>query len=166
MEELVGTQTVPVVAGTAVLNEQTYERLLQMLKSKDEGDHKIAQMILNQVNIEKSIYWIWLLCRHGWYVQQNMVNLRTKASRKFRDESEMYSLGNKAEAEFIKHLERKKWLTPEIFQTCLKKLQNDIVFRVNGITCAHMYNFTMEMKPEYKYLNPTDTLKPVAYEND
>lgn len=165
MDELVGTQTVPVIAGTTVLNEQTYERLSQMLASTDEGDHKMAQLILNQVNIEHSIYWIWQLARKGWWISQRMVNLRTKASRKFRDDTNLMALSTMGESSFIEHVNKKGWLTPEIFQTLMAKLNSDIVFRLNGITCSKFYNFTMELKPEFKHLNPEDKLKSVAYDN-
>ena len=166
MDELVGTQTVPVIAGTTVLNEQTYERISQMLASTDEGDHKMAQLILNQVNIQLSIYWLWQLARKGWWITQRMVNLRTKASRQFRDDTSLFALSTMGESSFIDHLNKKDWLTPEIFQKLMTKLNSDIVFRLNGITCSKFYNFTMELKPEFKHLNPEDKLKPVTYDNN
>jgi hypothetical protein len=166
MDELIGTQEVPVIAGTTVLDDQSCTRLLQMLKSTDEGDHKIAQLILNQVNIQHSIYWIWYLSRRGWSVGQNMVNLRTKASRKFRDDSSLFSLSNMNESEFINHLNTKSWLTPEIFQKLMSQVHRDIVFKIKGITCSKFYNYTMELKPEYKHLDPSDHLKEVAYDTN
>jgi hypothetical protein len=95
-----------------------------------------------------------------------MVNLRTKASRQFRDDTSLFSLSTMGESSFIDHLNKKDWLTPEIFQKLMAKLNSDIVFRLTGITCSKFYNFTMELKPEFKHLNPEDKLKPVTYDNN
>jgi hypothetical protein len=165
MEELIGTSTVPVIAGTTVLDEHSYETLRHILNSNDEGDHKMAQLILNQINIEKSIYWIWKLSRQGWSTSQRMVNLRTKASRQFRDDSDLFKLASMGESSLIEYLKKKGWLTPEIFQKLVTKMNSDLVFRLKGISCAQFYNFTMELKPEFKELNPTDQLKLVEYVN-
>ena len=59
-----------------ILNAEKYETILRMLKSTDVADHTIAQLLLNNCNVNKSIYWIWKLAKNGY--SSRMVNLRTK----------------------------------------------------------------------------------------
>ena len=68
--------------------------LALMLMSRDTADHKMAQLILNTCDIEKSIYWIWKLSRQASNI---MVNLRTKAGRNFKEHSRLFLISTKAE---------------------------------------------------------------------
>lgn len=155
MEELIGTTTVPVIAGTTVLDEQSYETVLAMLKSNDEGDHKMAQLILNQLNVQASIYWIWKLSRYSYYITSRMVNLRTKASRKLRDDCNLFSLCNADELKFAVWLKTKNWLTPELFM----QVKSGIVSNAKSKTNTHpFYDFYIKIKDDSENLDPFDTL--------
>ena len=145
------TQMVPVSAGTTVITEDVYNTLNKMLGSNDEGDHKMAQLILNQVDVEKSIYWIWKLSR--WY-SNRMVNLRTKASRKFRDESRLFHICNKGGSSFATFLANYGWITPEIFSF----LKEDIIKDVRNKSSNAFYKVSIILKDDLKHLDPEDKL--------
>jgi len=55
-------KTAPAKVGT-VLTSQEYDTLNKMLSSTDKGDHRMAQALLNQCDVQKSIYWIWKLSK-------------------------------------------------------------------------------------------------------
>ena len=137
-----------------ILNEEKYERLLQMLCSKDEENHKMAQLILTQLDIEKSITYIWELARKGWSITNKMVNLRTKAGRKFRDDCELFGLTSSDETDFAQFLNRKGWLTPERYQELIPEIKN----RISRANSNPFYNFHITIKEKYKELDPDDTL--------
>ena len=141
-----------------ILDEEKYNTLLSMLKSGDEGNHKIAQLILNTCDIEQSIYWIWKLVRNTGH--WNMVNLRTKASRAFRDKSGLFSIHSMAPLRFVQWLEEKDWLTPEIYQ----KLENDILSSLTNQFKNKFYDLQLTIKEEYKHLPFTKTPIPIRYE--
>ena len=145
------------VADPKVLNKDTASTIINMLKSKDEADHKMAQLILNQIDVEKSIYWIWKITREVSWLTNNMVNLRTKASRKFRDDCSLFLIANKASGEFSKWVLDKGWLTQEIFSYLKEDIINDIRYKVKGFSSGKMFDFTIELKEEYKHFDPLDT---------
>ena len=134
-----------------VLDEESFETLVSMLKSNDEANHKMAQLILNTCDIRKSIYWIWRLSRS--YYTNNMVNLRTKASREFRDKSDLFSLAVYSAMAFGKHLSNKGWLTPDIYQ----KIEDEIVKHVGRQVNNQFYDVSITIKEEYKELAQTKT---------
>jgi hypothetical protein len=150
---------VPVVAtplkdgGSApVLDEETYNTLLGMLKSNDEGNHKMAQLILNTCDIQKSIYWLWKITREGW-ITNNMVNLRTKASRSFRDLSNLYSICNMPPLRFAEFCNNKSWLTSEIYM----KLEDDIIETLSNKFTNTFYDVDFKIKNKYEHLPLTKT---------
>jgi hypothetical protein len=146
------------IGEAVILNEETYDSLHKMLSSKDEADWKMAQLILNTCDIEKSIYWIWKLARISWY-SSRMVNLRTKASRNFRDHSRLFFISQKGHRSFAEFLDTQRWLTPEIYQM----LENDIL-RSNKSQCRNtFYDVTITIKDEYKHL--TNNVEPINIEN-
>jgi hypothetical protein len=151
MNELQDQKVVSAPVDTTVLNEDTYKTLSLMLKSNDEGDHRMAQSILNQLDIRASIYYIWKLARQN---SNKMVNLRTKLSRKFRDETSLFHLDNCDEQEFGVWLERKGWLTPELFM----KLRSGIRDRLQRCNNDPFYDLHATIKDEYKHLHPEDRL--------
>ncbi len=156
MEEVV-EKYVPVVATplkdgepAPVLDEEKYETLLGMLSSRDEGNHKIAQLVLNTCDIEKSIYWIWKLAtRHGG----QMVNLRTKASRAFRDKSMLFSIWGMSSLSFLEHCNRNDIITPEIYQ----RLEDDILTTLTHQVRNTFYNVQITIRNKYKHLPFTKT---------
>lgn len=137
----------PVKGEAVVLNQEISESLVKMLNSNDEADHKMAQLILNTCDIEKSIYWIWLLSRKSWYTSR-MVNLRTKASRNFRDHSRLFHIAQKSERPFAEFLDSQGWLTPEIYQ----KLEEEIVERTETQCSNRFYDVVITVKEKYKHL--------------
>lgn len=155
MDKLLGTQTVPVIAGTAVLTEENYLTLNNMLSSRDEADHKMAQLILNQCNIQLSIYWIWKLAKTKC---NYMVNLRTKASRKFRDDTNLFYIAHKNEYEFSKWLDNKAWLTPELFQV----LKKNIIKLLSFSDSHKFYELHFTVREDKKHFDPDQQLETLA----
>jgi hypothetical protein len=159
MEEVI-EKYVPVVAtplkdggSTPVLDEETYNTLLGMLKSNDEGNHKMAQLILNTCDIQKSIYWLWKMTRELGWKTNNMVNLRTKASRSFRDLSTLFSVCNMTPLHFAEFCNTKGWLTSEIYM----KLEDDIIETVSKRFNNTFYNVDFKIKNKYEHLPLTKT---------
>lgn len=126
-----------------ILNEETYNTLKGMITSRDEGNHKMAQLILNTCDIQKSIYWIWKLARHG---SHNMVNLRTKASRSFRDKSQLFYIAHLPSTRFATHLAGKDWLTSEIYQTLEEEIIKEAANKVSNV----FYDVELTIKDKYK----------------
>ena len=137
----------PIEGEAPVLNEDTYNTLCGMLKSPDEGNHKMAQLILNTCDIKKSIYWIWKLTKTGY--TSRMVNLRTKASRAFRDHSRLFYICNRNELAFAEYCIREGGLmTPEIY-----KYLEDAIIRKAKLQFKHtFYDVQFKIKEEYKHL--------------
>lgn len=132
------------VEDVVIINEESYNTLFNMLRSSDKDDWTMAQILLTKCNIEKSIYYIWLLSRRC--STYNMVNLRTKAGRKFRDDTSLFHLGGYNEELFLKFLEGKGWITKEIF----KKVYPNIIKSVYSKTTNKFFNVTLTLKDEYK----------------
>jgi hypothetical protein len=137
----------PVKGEAVVLNLEISQSLAKMLGSNDEADWKMAQLILNTCDIEKSIYWIWQLSRKSWY-SSRMVNLRTKASRNFRDQSRLFHISQKSERPFAEFLNTQGWLTPEIYQ----KLEEEIIERTETQCSNTFYDVVITVKEKYKHL--------------
>ena len=137
----------PVKGEAVVLNEEIGQSLAKMLNSNDQADWKMAQLILNTCDIEKSIYWIWQLSRKSWY-SNRMVNLRTKASRNFRDQSRLFHISQKSESPFAEFLNTQGWLTSEIYQ----KLEEEIVERTETQCSNTFYDVVITVKEKYKHL--------------
>lgn len=148
MEEKVGSaaETDP-----TILTQESYERLHTMLESRDPADHKMAQLILNKLNWKESIYYIWLLTYQNVH---NMLNLRTKDSRKFRDDLDIYRLCRSNAHEFGSYLISKDWMTPELFM----KLKKKILKIANKTSHNYFYDFHVTIKEEYVKLDHTDEL--------
>jgi len=136
---------------TTILTEETYLRLESMLSSSDEGNHKMAQLIINQLDPRANIYDIWRLSKR---YASKMVNLRTKASRAFRDEVNLFGLSYADEKEFAVWLEKKGWLDYDLYQ----KLCLPIKKHINKTHSHPFYEFSIELKSEYKNLDPEDQL--------
>ena len=49
--------------GVTILTIDTAKTIADMLMSKDPADHLMAQLILVQVDVQKSIYWLWQLAQ-------------------------------------------------------------------------------------------------------
>jgi len=129
-----------------ILDEESTKVLYKMFKSNDTADHKMGQLILNTCDVEKSIYYIWQLARSVY--PSLMVNLRTKASRNFRDQSRLFFISQKGSRTFSEFLTTQGWNTPEIFQ----KLETDVISGTIGQCRNKYYNVTLTIKEEYKHL--------------
>ena len=145
------TKTVPAKVGT-VLTSQEYETLDKMLSSRDPGDHRMAQAILNQCDVKKSIYWIWKLSKKN---ATRMVYLRTKASRDFNKESNLFPISWQKATAFALELFGKKWLTEEIYQYLKPEIMDELVKRNKD---ANFYEIHITIKEEYKEYDPEHTL--------
>jgi hypothetical protein len=143
------TNTAPQVnPGVSVITEETFETLKGMIKSSDPADHLVAQMILTQVDVQKSIYWIWKLAIVN---SHRMVNLRTKAGRAFRDDSNLFYLSNASATGFGSWLVRRGWITDDIYQRIKKDLVNEA-----GYGCqSGFFEYSIALKDELKHLDPS-----------
>jgi hypothetical protein len=144
-------KTAPAKVGT-VLTSQEYETLNKMLSSNDEGDHRMAQAILNQCDVQKSIYWIWKLSKKH---ASDMVYLRTKASRDFNKESNLFPISWQKATAFALGLIAKNWLTEEIYQYLKPEIMDELVARNKE---ANFYDIHITIKEEYKEYDPEHTL--------
>ena len=139
----------PLEEDPTILNSEKYESLLKMLQSADSADHLMAQFLLNNCNVNKSIYWIWKL---GKNYSSRMVNLRTKASRKFRDDSRLFHIINKNSYHFVSYLKSQELLTTEIFM-----LLKDDLLRYAEKICNNLYfDFSLTLKEEYKQFDVSE----------
>lgn len=138
----------PVQGEALIIDEEKAKSLALMLMSRDTADHKMAQLILNTCDIEKSIYWIWQLSRKA---SNLMVNLRTKAGRNFKEHSRLFLISTKAGRPFAEFLNNQGWLTPEIYQY----LEKDIIERNLSQASNTFYNVSITIKDEYKHLTLT-----------
>lgn len=133
-----------------ILNAEKYETILRMLKSTDVADHTIAQLLLNNCNVNKSIYWIWKLAKSGY--SSRMVNLRTKASRKLRDDSRLFHIANKNAYLFVSYLKTQELLTSEIFMF----LKDDLLNHVERQCSNSFFVTSFTLKDEYKQFNTSE----------
>ena len=148
----------PTKTGEAtILDEETYNSLLSMLKSNNEEDWKMAQLILNTCDIQKSIYWIWKLAQR---YATRMVNLRTKASRYFRDNTDLFHIWGTSGPKFVEHLANKGWLTPEIYQI----IEADTLDRIKHQCRNKFYDVTIQVKDKYKHLVANSN--PISFKNE
>ena len=150
----------PPLGGGIILDKESYETILAMLKSGDAANHVMVQTMLTQCNVEKSIYWIWQLARNSYYVN-SMVNLRTKLGRKFRDDSGLFWLCGASEKQFASWLKRKGWLTPWIWSKVKSKIYNTHKHSFGN----EFYEVTLTLKPEYEVYN-TDPQQLKLIEHD
>lgn len=145
------TKTVPAKVGT-VLTEQEYSTLYKMVASSDEGDHRMAQALLNQCDIQKSIYWIWRLSKPN---ANNMVYLRTKASREFAKSSDLFNISWMKATAFALHLIKTKWLTEEIYQRLKPEIMDEMAERNKN---GNFYEVHLVIKEQYREYDPESTL--------
>ena len=138
----------PPQGGGTILDKESYDTLLAMLKSRDEANYVIVQTILTQCNVEKSIYWIRELAINGYYVA-NMVNLRTKLGRQFRDDSNLFWLSSSTNDSFVRWLKKKGWLTPWIWN----QLRDKITETYERHCRNEYFNVILTLKPEYEVYN-------------
>jgi hypothetical protein len=112
----------------------------------------MAQLILNTCDIQKSIYWLWKMTREGWIIN-NMVNLRTKASRSFRDLSNLFAIYSMGPLRFAEFCNNKGWLTSEIYM----RLEYDIIETLSGKFNNTFYDVDFKIKNKYEHLPLTKT---------
>jgi len=145
-------KTVPGKLGT-VITEEEFSTLEKMLRSSDTGDHRMAQAILNQCDVQKSIYWIWRLTKD--YNSHKMVYLRTKASREFNKESNLFPISYMKATEFAFHLIDKQWITPEIYQYLKSEILHELKLRTQN---SNFYDLHITIKETYKELDSNHIL--------
>lgn len=137
----------PPEGGGTILDKESYETLLAMFKSKEEANILMAQVMLTQCNVKESIYWIWKLGRNVY--AGDMVNLRTKLGRKFRDDSNLFWISGTSARNFISWLKKKDWLTPWIWAQHKEEIR-----RGQQTSCNNeFFEITLTLKPEYEAYN-------------
>lgn len=144
-------KAVPANSGTA-LTESDYNTLESIFSSNDEDNHRIGQAILNRCDIQASIYWIWRLAkRHS----HKMVYLRTKASRKFVEDTNLWHLSSRTGDEFSRYLLARGWLTTEHFQTLKDHIVEHLKHRTER---RNFYDIQYVIKEQYRHLDPESKL--------
>jgi hypothetical protein len=136
-----------------VLTLKEYETLDKMLSSHDKGDHTMAQALLNQCDIPKSIYWLWKLSKGN--KASRMVYLRTKASRDFDKATDIFKISWMKATQFALHIKSKGWLTEEIYQYLKPEIMDELVARNKA---DNFYDIHITIKEEYKEYDPEHTL--------
>jgi hypothetical protein len=152
-------KTVPAKVGT-VLTEHEFNTIKMMIQSRDVGDHRVAQALLNQCDVQKSIYWIWRLADIN---ASNMVYLRTKASREFEAEANLFNISHKTNTSFALHLVEKNWLTEEIYQYLKPGILDELATRTRE---NNFYNLSIEIKDKYREFDPESVLTPLFISNE
>lgn len=137
----------PPEGGGTILDQESYETLLAMFKSREEANKLMAQVMLTQCNVKESIYWIWKLSRNVY--ASYMVNLRTKLGRKFRDDSELFYICNISSPSFVSWLKKKEWLTPWIWAQFKIEICRGYEASFNN----EFFDVTLTLKPEYEAYN-------------
>lgn len=144
-------------ADSPVLNDETTKRLWSMFNSRDVADHVMAREILNKIDVQKSIYWIWLLANEH---APRMVYLRTKASREFRDKCDLFTIAYADATEFGVWLNQKGWLTPELFS----KLKGNMIREARDSTDNFFYNFQVQIKNKFINLDPLSPITKLTHD--
>ena len=135
----------------SVLNEKGYNTLYDLITSNDPENHVLAQVLLTKLNIEKSIYWIWRLASETRRCDR-MVNLRTKAGRKFRDDTDLYNLQHKTAYVFAEWANGKGWLTKEIYDL----VKEAIIIEFTSQSANIFFDMHFVIKDEFKHLDSQD----------
>lgn len=151
-------KTVPAKLGT-VLTENEYNTLRTMLKSSDHENHRMAQAILNQCDVKTSIYWIWKLAK-GDSCSHRMVYLRTKASRDFRDECNLFDISYIKATEFALKMYEKKWMTPEMYKLLKPQILDELTTRNEK---SNLYNVHVTIKDKFLEYDQEDKLTQLTY---
>ena len=138
------TKTVPPIGGAVIIDEESYKSLYSMFNSSDKENHTIGQILLTKCDIKESIYYIWKLTSKVY--TNNLVNLRTKAGRKFRDDSHLFSICSMGDRNFAEFLLRQNWLTTDIFTL----LEEEITKTTERQVRNKFYDVKLELKDEYK----------------
>lgn len=137
----------PPEGGGTILDKESYETLLAMFKSREEANKLMAQVMLTQCNVKESIYWIWKLSRNAYV--HDMVNLRTKLGRKFRDDSNLFWLCGVSGKSFVSWLKKKGWLTPWIWA----QFKDEIRRGYEASFKNEYFDVVITLKPEYEAYN-------------
>lgn len=132
-----------------ILTVDTAKTIANMLMSNDPADHLMAQLILVQVDVQKSIYWLWQLAQKKAHI---MVNRRTKAGRALVAACALDYIAFKSATSFGAWLIEKDWMTPEIFL----KLKTDLVKAEANRSTSLFFKHTIELKDEHKKLDIND----------
>lgn len=139
------------VEDASVLKEEGYKTLSGLILSGDPENHLLVQVLLTKLNIEKSIYWIWRLASETRRCDR-MVNLRTKAGRKFRDDTDLYNLQYKTAYAFAEWINGKGWLTKEIYDL----VKEAIIIQFTSQSANMFFDMHFVIKDKFKHLDSQD----------
>ena len=134
-----------------VLSPAEYQTCEALIRSSDPADWAILQQVLLTLNKEKNIIEIHKLAKINWY---RMVNLRTRFGRDFNMSLQLSHLCSLSGRDMLTYLDKRGWLTPERFEMFKEKTLRDF----NQHCCHPFYEVKIELRPEYKHLDPQDTL--------
>ena len=144
------------IAPTGILTDEMVASLKEMFKSYDESNHKIAQEILYNCDVENSIYNIYKLVRDVgvWKLMDN----RNKNAKLFAERCSIYKLQDADAYKIIKLLNENypEQLTTEVFNELLAGAAKRYM---RHITDSEIFTVEVKLSDKFNKFNPEFTFK-------
>lgn len=133
--------TTAAVPTKRIMDAALYETLKDMFNSRDKENYPIAEQILIDVDIEKSIYYLWKLLKGEGVIYK--LNRRLKRVREFANNKHIYFSSTRSTYNFALYLKDNELLTPEIWSM----LESDIRDICQRKAENHFYDVELKVKP-------------------
>ena len=125
------------------IDNETYLRLCDMLNSPDTGNHTLAQSIMVNCNVKKSIYYLWKIMKYHFY----RFNLREKSVRSMLTAMNYDQIRIFNVISFSSYLIQRNMMTEDIF----KSMEPDLMDALTKASANQVFNVTFERKvPMYQ----------------
>ena len=131
--------TTAAVPTKRIIDEVLYQTLKDMFNSRDKENYPIAEQILIDVDIEKSIYYLWKLLKGDGVFYK--LNRRLKRVRDFLSNVHISNTWNASIYNFTLYVKKTKLLTPEIWN----KVESDIQALVKRRCINDFYNVELKL---------------------
>lgn len=126
-----------------IMDKELYEKLKDMFYSSDKGNYPIAEQILIDCDIEKSIYYMWKLLKNDGIIYK--LNRRLKKIRNFIDMPHIRAISYKSLYNFVFYIKTEKLLTPEIWTI----VESDITKMVKLKCVNDFYDVELKLRDLY-----------------
>jgi len=130
---------------STVLDENSYESVRAMFKSKSEADHLVAKHILWQCDVRKSMYYIWKLSTEHGIPGIITYSVRDKIGKAFLRKVDIWQLSKLDEENFAEYLCDEKLLTTELFS----KLSGEIIEEIKERSENKFYNVKLTINQKF-----------------
>lgn len=143
---LIPTGTVALEAAVPtkkIIDYELYEKLKVMFSSSDRGNYPIAEQMLIDCDIEKSIYYIWKLLKSDGFIYK--LNRRLKKVRTFLSEPHVRNVSYRNFYNFVTYIKIEKLLTPEIWNI----VEPEITKQILGRCLNDFYHVELKLKDLY-----------------